>query len=126
MLARAPMTTILPVVDLARAREFYEKRLGLTGGRVKMDGKYEYRIGDATLALFQRGAATKADHTAVSFSVPNISRAIADLQSRGVVFHDYDYPGLKTVEHVCVLGSEKAAWFSDPEGNILCIHEDIA
>jgi hypothetical protein len=29
------------------------------------------------------------------------------------------------VEHVCVLGSEKAAWFQDPEGNILCLHEDL-
>ena len=34
--------------------------------------------------------------------------------------------GLKTVEHVCVLGSEKAAWFQDPEGNILCLHEDLS
>jgi hypothetical protein len=24
-----------------------------------------------------------------------------------------------------VLGSEKAAWFEDPEGNILCLHEDL-
>jgi predicted enzyme related to lactoylglutathione lyase len=126
MLARAPMTTILPVVDMARAREFYEKRLGLGSGRAKADGKYEYRLGDATLALFQRGAATKADHTAVSFGVKDIRKAIADLESRGVVFHDYDLPGLKTVDHVCVLGSEKAAWFSDPEGNILCVHEDLA
>ena len=38
---------------------------------------------------------------------------------------DYDFPGLKTVDHVCVLGAEKAAWFEDPEGNILCLHEDI-
>jgi hypothetical protein len=44
---------------------------------------------------------------------------------RGVVFADYDLPGLKTVEHVCVLGSEKAAWFSDSEGSILCLHEDL-
>ena len=34
-------------------------------------------------------------------------------------------PGLKTVGHVCVLGSEKAAWFEDPEGNILCLHEEL-
>jgi hypothetical protein len=24
-----------------------------------------------------------------------------------------------------VLGSEKAAWFEDTEGNILCLHEDV-
>ncbi len=42
-----------------------------------------------------------------------------------VRFEDYDYPGLKTVNKVCVLGSEKAAWFKDPEGNILCIHQPL-
>ena len=125
MLADAPLTTILPVMDLARARAFYEKKLGLTGGREKPDGKYEYPVGNGVLALFQRGTPTKADHTAVSFAVRDITAAIRDLESRGVVFHDYDLPGLKTVQHVCVLGSEKAAWFSDPEGNILCLHEDL-
>jgi len=125
MLADAPLTTILPVLDLARARTFYEQRLGLRGGRAKPDGKYEYPVGNGALALFQRGGPTKADHTAVSFAVRDISRAIRELESRGVKFHDYDLPGLKTVDHVCVLGSEKAAWFSDPEGNILCLHEDV-
>jgi hypothetical protein len=47
-------------------------------------------------------------------------------RASGVEFHDYDLPGLKTLEHVCVLGSEKAAWFSDTEGNVLCLHEEIA
>jgi predicted enzyme related to lactoylglutathione lyase len=125
MLANAPLTTILPVMDMTRARAFYEKKLGLTGGSSKPDGKYEYPVGNGTLALFQRGTPTKADHTAVSFAVRDITAAIRELESRGVTFHDYDLPGLKTVEHVCVLGSEKAAWFSDPEGNILCLHEDL-
>jgi len=126
MLANTPLTTILPVVDLARARAFYEQKLGLRGGRSKPDGKYEYPVGNGALALFQRSSATKADHTAVSFAVRDINAAIRELESRGVTFHDYDLPGLKTVEHVCVLGSEKAAWFSDPEGNILCLHEDVS
>ena len=64
-------------------------------------------------------------HTALSFRVADIATTIRDLKARGVEFADYDLPGLKTVEHVCVLGSEKAAWFNDPEGNILCLHEDI-
>ena len=34
-------------------------------------------------------------------------------------------PGLKAVEHVCVLGTGRAAWFRDPEGKILCVHEDL-
>jgi hypothetical protein len=47
------------------------------------------------------------------------------LKARGVKFADYDFPGFKTIDHVCVLGSEKAAWFEDTEGNILCLHEDV-
>jgi predicted enzyme related to lactoylglutathione lyase len=86
-LAGAPITTMLPVKDMARVRRFYEEQL-----RLKPLGQ-------------------KPD--------------IRELESRGVAFADYDLPGLKTVEHVCVLGSEKAAWFQDPEGNILCLHEDL-
>jgi predicted enzyme related to lactoylglutathione lyase len=126
MLTNAPVTTMLPVKDLDRAREFYEKKLGLRALGAKQDGKFEFAGGSGgVIALFPKDGGTKADHTAVSFQVKDIGQAIKDLKARGVVFEDYDFPGLKTVNHVCVLGSEKAAWFKDTEGNYLCIHEDI-
>ena len=126
MLTNAPVTTMLPVKDLARARDFYEKRLGLKPLGAKQDGKFEFEGGTGgIIALFPKDGGTKADHTAVSFQVKDIGRAISELKARGVVFEDYDFPGLKTVNHVCVLGSEKAAWFRDTEGNYLCIHEDL-
>ncbi|HEY9532735.1 MAG TPA: VOC family protein [Burkholderiales bacterium] len=126
MLAAAPLTTMLPVKDLDRAREFYVNKLGLEAEGLAADGKFLMRAGGTRLALFPKPGGTKADHTAVSFQVRDIAAAIRQLEARGVVFADYDLPGLKTVEHVCVLGSEKAAWFQDPEGNILCLHEDLA
>jgi len=119
------MTCMLPVKDMARARRFYESQLQLKPVGLKPDGKFVYRCGGAEIALFPKPEGTKAEHTALSFKVANIAAAIRDLESRGVKFADYDLPGLKTVEHVCVLGSEKAAWFQDPEGNILCLHEDL-
>jgi catechol 2,3-dioxygenase-like lactoylglutathione lyase family enzyme len=119
------VTCILPVKDMARARRFYESQLGLQAVGQKPDGKFVYRCGGAEIALFPKADGTKAEHTALSFKVNDIGAAIRDLESRGVTFADYDLPGLKTVEHVCVLGSEKAAWFQDPEGNILCLHEDL-
>jgi catechol 2,3-dioxygenase-like lactoylglutathione lyase family enzyme len=127
MLTSAPVTTILPVKDMARARSFYESKLGLKAVGFKPDGKFVYECGGgAVIALFPKEGGTKADHTAVSFQVKDIGAAIKELKSIGVVFEDYDFPGLKTVDHVCVLGAEKAAWFKDTEGNYLCIHEDIA
>jgi catechol 2,3-dioxygenase-like lactoylglutathione lyase family enzyme len=125
VLATAQVSCMLPVKDLARARRFYEDALGLEPLGAKPDGKFVYRCGGTELALFPKPEGTKAEHTALSFRVADIGRAVAALRSRGVRFADYDLPGLKTVEHVCVLGSEKAAWFSDPEGNILCLHEDV-
>ena len=126
MLASAPLTTMLPVKDLDRARDFYVNKLGLEAEGLAADGKFLLRAGGTRLALFPKPDGTKADHTAVSFQVADIAAAIRQLEARGVAFADYDLPGLKTVEHVCVLGAEKAAWFQDPEGNILCLHEDIA
>ncbi|NDH50650.1 MAG: VOC family protein [Betaproteobacteria bacterium] len=125
MLTNASVTTMLPVKDMARARAFYEGCLGLKAGNFKPDGKFEYAVGGTTLALFPKPEGTKAEHTAISFRVNNIATSVADLKRAGVAFEDYDLPGFKTVEHVCVLGSEKAAWFKDTEGNYLCIHEDL-
>ncbi len=125
MLTNAPVTTILPVIDLNRAREFYQYKLGLKPLGLREDGKFEFSTGSGIVALIPKPGGTKADHTAISFQVPDILATINDLKQRGVVFEDYDLPGLKTVEHVCVLGAEKAAWFKDTEGNYLCIHEDI-
>jgi len=125
MLKTSTVTTMLPVKDIDRARAFYEGRLGFKPGGLKPDGKFVYEVGGTTLALFPKPEGTKADHTAVSFRVDDIAASIRDLKKAGVVFEDYDLPGFKTVEHVCVLGAEKAAWFKDSEGNYLCLHEDV-
>lgn len=127
MLTSAPMTTMLPVIDLNRARDFYERKIGLHPQGLRPDGKFLYECGNGgLLALFPKEGGTKADHTAVSFQVPDIASAVHELEAAGVMFEDYDFPDLKTVDHICVLGSEKAAWFKDTEGNYLCIHEELA
>ncbi len=125
MLAGTQVTCMLPVKDLARARRFYEESLRLEAIGQRPDGKFVYRCGGTEIALFPKPEGTRAEHTALSFAVRDIVAAIAELKGRGVTFEDYDLPDFRTVGHVCVLGSEKAAWFRDPEGNILCLHEDI-
>jgi catechol 2,3-dioxygenase-like lactoylglutathione lyase family enzyme len=128
MLSEMNITTMLPVVDMDRARAFYEGKLGFRpDGGPKVDGRYQYHLGGGgTIALIPREGGTKAEHTALSFEVRDIAERIRSLEQAGVVFEEYDMPGLKTVQHVCVLGSEKAAWFRDTEGNYLCLHEDAS
>ncbi len=124
MLAHSRVTTVLPVVDVDRARRFYEEKLGMTGGEPRPYGGVAYRLhGDSTIELSPRNEPTKNQYTAASFEVESVEREVQDLEGRGVRFEDYDMADLKTVNHVARFGEEKAAWFKDPEGNILCIHE---
>ena len=124
MLSSSKVTAMLPAVDLDRARRFYEQTLGLPPARVRENGEARYESGGLSFALYPRGTPTRADHTALSFEVANLAAEMKALRARGVRFEEYDLPGLKTVEGVCVLGAERAAWFRDTEGNILCIHQD--
>ena len=125
MLSLAPVTTMLPVADLDRARRFYEDKLGLEPLGRAPDGAMRYRCSNAVLALLPRPGARPAEHTALSFEVDDLEKELSELQAKGVVFEDYDLPDLRTVGHVCVLGSEKAAWFRDSEGNYLCLHQQL-
>ena len=126
LLGRAPVMVILPVKELERARAFYVDRLGLEAEGLAADGKFVLRANGTRIALMPKPGGTKAEHTALSFKVENLASAITALKSRGVAFHDYDLPGFKTVNHVATMGCENAAWFSDTEGNILCLHQDLA
>jgi hypothetical protein len=53
--------------------------------------------------------------------VDDVEVTVQELRGRGVVFEEYDFPGLKTVNGVADLGYERAAWFKDSEGNILAV-----
>lgn len=124
MLSDAVITTILQVRDSSVAVEFYRDRLGLVYKGQNTEGQEMFSVGGGSaLALMPGVDATPTGRTELSFEVPDIGAEIRNLSQRGVAFADYDLPGLKTVDKVCVLGSQKAAWFEDPDGNVLCLHE---
>src|SRR5688500_2659234 len=120
------MMTILPVKDPERARRYYAERLGLRYKGTSGDGKHLFATGGGGVLALLESSAEPVESTALSFEVDDIVAAIADLEKRGVAFEDYNLPDFKTVDHVCILGSDQAAWFLDTEGKTLCIHELIA
>ncbi len=126
MLANHHFTTMLPVTDVARARRFYEEKLGLSPLRILPDGEVVYESDGGMFALYPRPTPPKADHTALTFEVSSIDLEMRDLRERGVLFEEYDLPGIRTRNGVALIGGEKAAWFKDPDGNILCIHETVS
>jgi predicted enzyme related to lactoylglutathione lyase len=124
MLVNAPIHPVLPVVDLDRARKFYEEKVGLKVVRVDPDPApgVLFQAGKGTQLGIYKRAATKADHTVAGFTVKDVETEVKELKAKGVVFEEYDLPGLKTVNGIVSMGPVKAAWFKDTEGNILCVN----
>ena len=40
-----------------------------------------------------------------------------------MTFEEYDLPGLKTESGVAAIAGMRAAWFKDPDGNILAVEQ---
>ena len=49
----------------------------------------------------------------------DLAAEVAELRGRGVVFEEYDQPGLRTVDGIATTPVGRAAWFKDSEGNVL-------
>lgn len=121
MVAIARVSPTLPVVDMQRAREFYEGRLGLKVLAATRGGVV-YECGDGTrLLIYPRATPTKADNPAASFEVADVESEVRELRGKGVIFEEYDLPGLKTVNGIATIDGRKAAWFKDTEGNVLAL-----
>lgn len=128
MLTNSPIRPTIPVVDLNRAKRFYETTLGLKPIPANNDnssGIAIFECGNGTrMDLYQRGP-SKAYHTVATFEVSNIEEKVNALRGAGINFEEYDMPEIKTQNGIATQGSAKAAWFKDSEGNILCIHQMI-
>jgi predicted enzyme related to lactoylglutathione lyase len=121
MLQSSPMYSYIPVKDVSRARKFYESKVGLKPTREESGGVV-YQCSDHTACfLYPTPNAGTSKASQAYWQVADVEREVADLKGRGVVFEDYDVPGLKTVNGIANADGRKAAWFKDTEGNIMAI-----
>jgi len=125
VLGKRRVSAVLCSTDLERSREFYEQTLGLTLSPETIENHLLFAAGDGTtLLVYGRPAESKADHTQVRFWSDDVEGDVRELVTRGVVFEDYDYPMLKTVDHVATtVGIGKSAWFKDPDGNTVALFQ---
>jgi predicted enzyme related to lactoylglutathione lyase len=123
MLGSAPVVANIPVVDMERARSFYTQKLGLAEQPSPEPDALYLDAGHGTrLFLYQRAEPTKAEHTAASFKVDDVLATVSGLKARGVNFEAYNTGDIKTdADNIAHFGDLMAAWFKDPEGNILCV-----
>ena len=125
MLQNSPLYAYIPAKDVARARRFYEDKLGFRPGK-EIEGGVVYEFGKGTAAfLYPTPNAGSSRASQAYWQVEDIEREVAELKKRGVKFEDYDMPGMKTDGSIFTGGGARAAWFKDSEGNILAVIQNL-
>jgi catechol 2,3-dioxygenase-like lactoylglutathione lyase family enzyme len=115
----ALLVTTVAVTDLDRSKRFFAEGVGL---RILEEGPFAIRLGagHGSQLSIRRGQ-PNAGQTVAHFEVDDIEAVVLELVDRGVPFADYETP--KTVGFIAQLGPARAAWFSDPDGNVFGLRE---
>ena len=122
MFEKLMATAVLPATDLDRAKRWWHDVLDRDPVEVDVEsGNVFYDVGGTVVLVYLTGFAGTAQNTALNLVTDDIERDAAALRARGAEFHEYDFPGLKTVDGIADLGDERAAWFSDSEENIIAL-----
>jgi catechol 2,3-dioxygenase-like lactoylglutathione lyase family enzyme len=108
-------------MDMERARKWYEDKLGLTPATTSSNGFIYTVAGGTRFSLYPTPNPTRGGHTQMGLATDDIDADVAELKGRGVVFEEYDFPGLKTENGIAQTGDARAAWFKDSEDNIIGI-----
>ena len=120
MLSKRVVHATIPAKDLERAKKFYSEKLGFVPDSENAGG-VTYKCKDSQFLLYPTQFAGTAQHTLAGWQTDAIEKEVEELRGRGVKFEEYDFPGLKTVNGIASIGSNKSAWFKDSEGNIIGI-----
>ena len=124
MLQDSPMYSYIPAKDVARAREFYEGKLGFKPAR-EIEGGVVYEFGKGTACfLYPTSSAGTSRASQAYWQVKDIEDEVAQLSSLGVKFERYEMPGMDE-KGIVTSGAAKAAWFKDSEGNIMALIQSV-
>jgi catechol 2,3-dioxygenase-like lactoylglutathione lyase family enzyme len=124
MLSTAPLRAYIPVSNLQRARKFYEETLGLKPGE-QYGGGVIYRCGETEAFLYQTPNAGTSKASQAFWQVADVEAEVTELKARGVVFEEYDMPGIKMQNSIATGSGAKTAWFKDTEGNIMAVSQRL-
>jgi catechol 2,3-dioxygenase-like lactoylglutathione lyase family enzyme len=112
--------TILPAADLARARGYYHDTLGLDPSE-QHDDMLVYQNGATTFEIYETENAGTAKNTQMVWMTDDLDAEMARMRDAGVVFEEFEIPGMRTEGGVVETDEMRSAWFRDSEGNILCL-----
>jgi predicted enzyme related to lactoylglutathione lyase len=117
----------LPASDLGRATKFYEEVIGLRrSDEEEMPGGVLYELGSGHVWVYESPNAGTARSTQAAWFVDDLAAEVRRLQQYGTEFQTFDTPPEVTWDGVIASSSQlRSAWFTDPEGNTICLDERI-
>ena len=121
MLADTDAVATVAVKDLKAAKKFYGDTLGLKAVPVPEPEVLNYKSGNSTVLVYKSQFAGSNKATSVTWIVDDVESTVKDLKTKGIAFEHYDFPGMTRKGDVHIAGKSKAAWFKDPDGNILAV-----
>jgi catechol-2,3-dioxygenase len=121
MLGDSAAIATIAVKDIKRAKQFYENTLGLKPLDSEQQGVVNYKTGKSKVLVYQSQFAGTNRATAATWELADVEGVVNKLKSKGVAFEHYEMPGMTLKGDVHVAGGFKAAWFKDPDGNILAL-----
>jgi glyoxalase/bleomycin resistance protein/dioxygenase superfamily protein len=123
MLTDSDAMATIAVRDMAVARNFYEGKLRFKRAAGNEQGVATYRSGKSTVLVYESQYAGTNKATSATWSVGEALEAVVQsLKEAGVEFEHYDLPGARREGDIHLFGNFKAAWFKDPDGNILHVN----
>lgn len=122
MLGDANVMATIAVKDIEQAKKFYGDTLGLKIEK-ENEGGVSFTSGSSRLFAYPSQYAGTNQATYASWTVQDIDEVVSDLKGKGVQFEHYpDMPQVTLQGDIHVMGDTfKAAWFKDPDGNILAL-----
>lgn len=111
------------VNNIQKAKEFYEKTLGMDVSENRGMGILTLRVQNgAPVLIYPKPNHTPATFTILNIPADNIDEAVDELTKRGVSFIKYNEAEIKTDEKGVMRGNgPNIAWFKDLAGNILSV-----
>ena len=121
MLGNSTAIATIAVKDVQRAKKFYEDTLGLKPLESEQPEVVNYKTGNSKVLVYKSQFAGTNKATAATWELADVESTVRKLKSKGVAFEHYNFPGMTLKGDVHVAEGMKAAWFKDPDGNILAL-----
>jgi catechol 2,3-dioxygenase-like lactoylglutathione lyase family enzyme len=111
------------VNDLAKAKDFYGKTLGVDVADGPMGTLELHLAGGATVFVYPKPNHEPATYTILNFPVAEVEKAVDGLTAKGVKFEHYGPEFGQDKKGIARDQGPAIAWFKDPAGNVLSVVE---